>query len=324
MHGTFRTYITVFAASLGLLAGAPSTAQPIDLSEPFCPPAYVVKGGKCEVDSVALDKLKTPSACTGVGGALTDGACKLPDKKPVPACRGVAGGTQTLVGDRCIFDTRIATSASGDYVGDYFDIVAVPRDDPDRFGGPPRTRLKVMSQKDLGPQDRMLTLLPVKPRGIEILKGAPEASGMTTEVKASDLIEYGAHRIGWTYGALAIPYKYYVQGKSFAPGVAIGPYVGRRWGRPGSAYTAALAATIGNVKGEVRNAENNIVSTPDLMAYSLATGVMWDISKAQGVKPFKIGVFVGVDSVSSDDVVKFKNNRKGWLALQIGFDFTDN
>jgi hypothetical protein len=144
------------------------------------------------------------------------------------------------------------------------------------------------------------------------------------DVKASELTGLGADRAGWAFGVLAVPFKYYSSGRAFGSGTSIGPYFGRRWGTPGSAYTFAVAATIGSVKGEVRDADDNITSTPDLQAFSLATGFMWDIAKAPEVRPFKLGVFVGADWVSSDRVVQFRQNRKPWIAFQIGFDFLDN
>lgn len=40
--------------------------------------------------------------------------------------------------------------------------------------------------------------------------------------------------------------------------------------------------------------------------------------------PFKVGWFHGSDRVNSDNAVKYKSNRKPWVAFQIGYDFTDN
>ena len=123
---------------------------------------------------------------------------------------------------------------------------------------------------------------------------------------------------------LALPYKFHTDDNSFGSSVSIGPYFGRRWGVPGSAYTMAVAATIGTVKGEIRDAQDKITSTPDLQAFSLAAGFMWDIAKGAGTRPFKVGVFAGADVVGSDNAIKYKHNRKPWLAFQVGFDFTDN
>ena len=66
------------------------------------------------------------------------------------------------------------------------------------------------------------------------------------------------------------------------------------------------------------------LSTPDLQAFSLALGYMYDIAKGVDTRPFKIGFFVGSDVVGADNGVKYKHNKKPWLAFQIGFDFTDN
>lgn len=301
----------------------PAFADAVDLSTPTCSKPFDFANGKCAISDEKLAKLKGPGDCTNVDGLKADGAkCTRADPAPTPQCRSVAGGSVQFKDGKCWFDSHVTSSASGDYVGDYFTIIGVPNDDPGRFGGPPGTHLKVLSQKSLGETDRMLTLIKADVKMMFWTK--ENATGETVTVKASELIEYGAERTGWTYGALAIPYKYYFGGKNFGSSVAIGPYVGRRWGRPGSAVTLAVSAAIGSVKGEVRDAQDKITSTPDLMAYSAAVGVMWDISKAQGVKPFKIGMFVGADTVSADDGVKFKNNRKPWVAFQVGFDFTDN
>jgi hypothetical protein len=51
---------------------------------------------------------------------------------------------------------------------------------------------------------------------------------------------------------------------------------------------------------------------------------MYDISKAPGIKPFKIGLFFGQDRVSKDKVVSYRQNGQTWVAFQVGFDFTDN
>jgi hypothetical protein len=124
---------------------------------------------------------------------------------------------------------------------------------------------------------------------------------------------------------LSLPFKYHAHDKSFTPGALnIGPYLGRRWGSSGSAITAALAAAIGSVRGEVRDAQGNITGTPDVTAFSMAVGLMLDVSKNPDFKPFKVGLFYGIDRVNADDAVKYKHNRKPWVAFQIGYDFTDN
>lgn len=70
-------------------------------------------------------------------------------------------------------------------------------------------------------------------------------------------------------------------------------------------------------------AQGNITDTPDLQAFSLAVGYAHDIAKAPETRAFKVGLFVGADWVGSSDVVKYKHNRKPWVAFQVGFDFFD-
>ena len=92
----------------------------------------------------------------------------------------------------------------------------------------------------------------------------------------------------------------------------------------GSAITFAGTVAIGSVKGEVKDSTGKVTDTPDLMALSVAAGWMYDISKSASGKPFKIGVFIGKDFVSSGNAVNYPRNRQTWAAFQIGFDFTDN
>lgn len=312
-------------AGLLLWQGA-SSAQTIDLDslKPFCRPPFKASADlkSCQADPAQIAKLDTATKCSGVGLTFASGTCSaVADRAPKPVC-GEAIPDLVAKDGKCVIERRVPRSALADYVGDCFRITAVPKDD-NIIGHPSDTVLKVLSQKPVGADDKELTVAPVE--GSSISSCDKVKPGVTTStVLASDLITVGAERVGWAYGVLAMPFKYYAHNKSFGTGVAIGPYFGRRWGTPGSAYTFAAAATIGTVKGEVRDAQNNITSTPDLQAFSLALGWMYDISKAQNTKPFKIGFFVGVDAVGSDNVVKFKNNRKPWLAFQIGFDFTDN
>jgi hypothetical protein len=183
----------------------------------------------------------------------------------------------------------------------------------------------VLSQQKLGNNDMALTVIPVLSAPTPFLTWRDkEANEQARTVRATDLAEVGATRAGWAYGGLALPFKYYTGEHRFVTNVSVGPYVGWRWGQPGSTITLAATAAIGSVAGEIRDADNKITSTPQLTAFSWGGGAMWDLSKAADSKPFKIGVFVGKDRVSHDDVVKFKNDNKFWMSLQVGFDFTDN
>lgn len=329
MHIRSNIPLVAFLFAVGLGSVAPvAVADVIDLAsiKPFCPTPFndVPVGGACTPNQQKLDGLKDATSCKGIGIEFDKekAKCVVKGKAPAPQCSNVLPDL-VVKGGVCVVDRQVPRSATGDYVGDYFHIKATRHDHPGLSYGTD-TWLKVLSQQPLGTDDRLLTVIAVREPQLGGHGFKPIDQAETTTVRASDLIEVGATRVGWTYGVLALPFKFYANDKSLASGLSLGPYVGRRWGAPGSAYTLAAAAAIGSVKGEVRDAQDKITSTPDLQAFSVAVGAMWDISKSQNIKPFKIGLFVGVDSVSNDNVVKFKNNRKPWMAFQIGFDFTDN
>ena len=314
----------------GLWVLPPAAAQPIDLAtvkpEQCAGPFKFEPGTKtCGPDSEKMAKITTSLQCEGVAGVVwRNGKCEfLQDKAPAPTC-GSAIPDLIAVEGKCLVDRKVPRSAVGDYEGDCFRIIATPQ--PNDLGFERGDRLVVLSQIVEG-DDRKLRVVKAERAGLGPLPipyFCEAASPVYKEVRASQLAAAGAERLGWTYGVLAMPFKYYRHDKTFTAGAAIGPYVGRRSGAAGSAVTFAVAATIGSVKGELRDGAGAITSTPDLMAYSIAAGWMFDISKAQGVKPFKIGLFFGQDRVGSDNGVKFKQNGRGWVAFQIGFDFTDN
>jgi hypothetical protein len=305
-----------------LLAAVPARADtPIDLAsiKPFCSHAlfeYDTPSGTCKLKAAAP---ADQASCLAPVFKFETGACTV-SKAPAPQC-GNALPDLAFRDKACVVERRTQRSASADYMGDCFRITALPGNGRS-IGYPSGTAVKVLSQKPLGEDDKELTVAQADGTGMFTCRASRNST--TATLNASELVAIGASRVGWTYGVLTMPFKYYAHDKSLESGVSIGPYFGRRWGTPGSAYTFAAAATVGSVKGEVRDAQGNIASTPDLQALSVATGFMWDISKSPNVKPFKIGLFVGTDVVSSDATVTYVHNRKPWVAFQVGFDFTDN
>ena len=338
MQKLLSKLITSVVLSVGMsLASGPAWAEIIPLPTPTCASPFDAKpvAGKCVADKEKIKALNELT-CKEVGAKFQSGACLLPDPPPAPQC-GNSIPDLAVQGEVCVINRKVPRSAAGDYVGDFFKVWAEsPALAPmlrsesvvsarNAYDEQPRPLvvLKVLSQRPLGENDAMLTVIPAQMKHLSIgynAVGGPQA----IEVRASDLAEVGATRIGWAFGVLALPFKYYSKSKNISSGLSLGPYVGQRRGPPGSAYTFAATAALSAVKGDVRDDAGKIISTPELPAISLAAGVMWDITKSVTAKPFKMGVFAGVDSVSNDNVVKFKNNRKLWLAFQIGFDFTDN
>lgn len=312
--------------ALSMAAAVCSAQQPVKVlpsAALACAKPFAVKDGGCTISSDEAKKL--PQAqCNVQGLAWTEGAteCKVvPDQFPAPTC---TGGSAKLVFNAalklCEVKDETPRSVLTDFMGDCIRVRILPANPP---SGLQRGVYKVMFQRPEGQSDKMLTLAPASGAGTLNCSPSRDASKTEFDIKASDLQALGADRSGWAFGVLALPYKFHTDDRSFGSGVSLGPYFGRRWGTPGSAYTFAVAATIGNVKGEIKDGSGNITSTPDLQAFSLAAGWMFDVAKSPEVRPFKIGLFVGSDWVGADKTVQYKHNRKPWLAFQIGFDFLD-
>lgn len=319
--------VPLVVAAMLMLTSAQVGAQPMKkvLTDVVitCPAPFKFEAGACTAEATAVAALKE-SQCNVPGLAFvgTPGQCVLAkNQAPMPKCAATEPpSTFDAALKQCVVTDDRPRSALGNYVGDCFRIRALPAAPPPGLGA--GNAYMVVSQRPEGESDKLLRLSQTDGSGLFNCRS--KVGGTEFDVKASDLIAIGADRTGWTYGVLALPYKFHFDDKSFGAGLSIGPYVGRRWGTPGSAYTFAVAATIGSVKGEVRDAQDKITSTPDLQAFSLAMGWMYDIAKAADTRPFKIGLFVGADVVGSDNTVKYKHNKKPWLAFQVGFDFTDN
>jgi hypothetical protein len=150
-------------------------------------------------------------------------------------------------------------------------------------------------------------------------------------VLASQMNAVGATRFGYAYGFLTMPYKYFPSEKSFQVNVPIGAYMGWRWGAAGSGQTLAAAVTLSTVKANTvdpntldASGKPTVTGTTDVAALSIAAGIMFDVLKSPAGKPFKTGVFVGRDIVNQDPTIDYKFNRKNWIAVQIGYSFTDN
>ncbi len=225
-------------------------------------------------------------------------------------------------------DDSTPRSSEGDYVGDCFTIRGVTQPLRDAglapLPGADYRLVMVTSQKDIADgKDRELKVVDAeffwKPLWC-VTKGGAEVKSL----KASELVDGGAARRGWVFGAMAVPFKYYQEGGSQTGNLSVGPYVGWRYARNGSGFTLAASAALTTVQGEVRDAGDKIIDRPQLVGYTTAVGVLWDIIKRPGARPFQLGFVVGKDRVARSEVTKFKQNGETWYAVQIGYQFTDN
>ncbi len=218
----------------------------------------------------------------------------------------------------------LAQSALGSFVGDCFQLV--------ESDGSEATY--AVTQQEPAGGDMKLTLV----QGSVSLVPVPGKFGCKPAVMIGDptnkthgeLMKRGARRYGWAYGALTMPYKYYTGSKGFQAGVPIGGYLGYRVGQMGSGYTAAVALTLSQVKADTLDPDTldaegrpTVTGHTDVAALSWALGLVFDVGKDPTTKAFKAGVFVGRDRVNTSPSISYKHNGKTYIAVQLGFDFTD-
>ena len=233
--------------------------------------------------------------------------------------------------------TSDSRSQSGDYLGDCFivrsTLPSAPAMAVDR-------NYIVTRQSGSDPTQPQLTLVPAIRWDTmsffqEYVPGVSCRPDRSTQgpisVPASALADAGALRMGWVHGILTMPYKYYPGSKKFEAGAPIGAYLGWRWGQPGAGLTLAGAVTIGSVNADTvdpqtLNAQGQptITGSTNATALSAAVGYVVDITRNETYHPFKVGIFVGKDFVNTSPNLVYEHNRKTWVALQIGFQFTDH
>lgn len=311
----------------GLIAAPDARSANAQAIEPKCDsPFEYDKANKSCKPGEAFKGLKG-DRCTSSFGTIAGEECKAPpaDKMPKPHC----GDSRIRFDEgQCYVDESTPRSAEGDYVGDCFTIRGVTQPLRDVGLAPlPNTDYRlvmVVSQKDISEgKDRELKLVDAeffwKPLWC-LAKGGTEVKTL----KASDLVESGAARRGWVFGAMTVPLKYYKEGGSLTGNLSVGPYVGWRYARNGSGFTLAASAALSTIQGEVRDSADAIIDRPQLIGYTAAVGALWDISKRPGARPFQLGFVIGQDRVARSNVTKFKQDGKTWFALQFGYQFTDN
>lgn len=311
----------------GLLTATGARAADAPAIEPQCGNLFNYDAAAKACTASAEFKKLTGAACTAGGGTPADNQCAPPatNKLPKPNC----GDSRFRFKDgKCFIDDSTPRSSEGDYVGDCFTVRGVTQAIRDAdlapTGDADYRLLMVTSQKDISEgKDRELKVVDAtffwKPLWC-LTRGGAEVK----TVKASDLVESGAARRGWVFGAMTVPFKYYKEGGSQTGNLTVGPYVGWRYARNGSGVTLAASAGLATIQGEVRDADNKIIDKPQLVGYSASLGVLWDIWKRPGARPFQIGLVVGQDRVGRSNITKFAQNGETWYAVQIGYQFTDN
>lgn len=331
---TSTVWAVLFVACLSPHAWSQDKKTPVaGLEKPLCDaPLSFLADGTCGLaPGKTVDALSVAECKDVQGFEVVDGKCKLDKSKARnPYCSAVVSGlgydAQTKT---CMVHTGNPKSSAGDFEGDCFKIFTPPVGSGLEGG----KTYKATAQARVG-EDKMLTLYEgkVNPWPVPGVFGCDVTGGVERKVLASAILDTGATRQGWAYGALTMPYKYFRGTKSFVSGTPIGGYLGWRFGTAGSGITAAAALTIGSVKANTVDPATidpatkraKVTGNAEVSALAAAGGLMFDVSKLRGAKPFKVGLFVGKDRVNNDPTVYYEHNRRWWTAVQIGYDFTDN
>jgi len=156
-----------------------------------------------------------------------------------------------------------------------------------------------------------------------------DAGKRPVTLTSEELAHSPYYRTGWVYGLLALPFKYYPSDQSVGTNVSIGPYIGRRIDEIGDGLIVAASIGLTSVKANSLGADGKVVingsgepGTVQATGITMSGGLIFNLYK--NVKPFQIGVFVGTDRISSSPTVLYSQNKKAWIAFQIGYNFTDN
>lgn len=318
---------------IGKAYAAPDTLDLAKLADPQCdtPFAFRKPSGNCSLpENVSPSSLKLEQCQNVPGLKVVNGKCEVvPGEVRGPMCRsGLSGLVYDTQDKVCKAVVNSNVSARGDYEGDCFRIVAEPPD-----SGLKSKEVYAVTHQEVDGSDKRLYLV----QGDLSYWPSPWSWGCRARlgpvkiVNASVLERHAARREGWAYGALTMPYKYFPHDKSFVAGLPIGGFLGWRWGALASGSTLAVALTLSQVKADTLDPKTldgdgkpTKTGTADVAALSLAIGYVFDVSKSSAARPYKAGVFVGVDRTNQSPTVNYANNGKTWVAIQFGFDFTDN
>jgi hypothetical protein len=134
------------------------------------------------------------------------------------------------------------------------------------------------------------------------------------KISSATLSQYSFRRTGIMFGALVVPFKFYVSGdKKISSSSTIAPYIGFRGPAPfGLTFTPVVSAGLGLVP--VSNPDDGQTDTKS--AFSIAAGVRLSSSKNE---LFNAGVLFGKDFLSKSDQAADRTIDKVWISLYVGY-----
>jgi hypothetical protein len=142
------------------------------------------------------------------------------------------------------------------------------------------------------------------------------------QFSADDLKNVGSQRLGFTWGAMIIPYKYYFTDHSIQGNPSTVAYVGYEGWFPGVSLAAVGAAGLGvaptgsngSTSATGSTSSSSSTNTSTSATYTVALGLIATFGSS-----IKAGVVVGRDYQSN--AANFKYENKTWLALSVGTSF---
>ncbi len=122
---------------------------------------------------------------------------------------------------------------------------------------------------------------------------------------------YPTQGSGFTFGILAVPFKFYFSDHSLGGAGTVGGYLGYQFSSVGVDISAVGAAGVGVVP--ISTIVNGETSTKNAPSLSAGLGLILNLTKNGG---FQAGLFVGADWAGTSS--GFPYEGKPWLALSLG------
>ncbi|MBI1815372.1 MAG: hypothetical protein HYR72_10370 [Deltaproteobacteria bacterium] len=147
-------------------------------------------------------------------------------------------------------------------------------------------------------------------------------TGSTIQIQLSEVAKKLPNRYGFAYGTLVVPFKFQLTGAHQLTGSAtLGPYLGYRFDAEnyGLATTLAVFGGISNISVAKTTTDPATMmtstSTQQIAGFGYGGACMLEVKGG-----FQAGAVLGFDSVGSNQ--GFQYNNKPWLALELGYSFS--
>lgn len=141
------------------------------------------------------------------------------------------------------------------------------------------------------------------------------AEGDVVLIDPKVLQQLPPNRFGLSYGTLLVPYKYQIKGdKSLSGGASLGGYLGYR--EAFSGYSSRFVVFGGVTKVDVPKTSDGQTQIESVAGLSYGVGWLGTVKDS-----FQLGLVIGADRVGKS--AAYVNNGKTWLALSLGFPFSN-